>query len=120
MIPSNAIGILGGSFNPVHIGHVALAKEILARCPFERLFIIPNVSPPHKPPYEIESKHRLEMVKLAFEGVKKVELSTYELESSEPSYTFHTLKHFKNQLGLNVPLYFILGADAFYGLPEWY
>jgi len=117
--PKDAIAIFGGSFNPVHIGHVRLVEEIQRLFQFSTLYIIPNGNPPHKPPFEIPSEQRLALVKLAFEGVPQTQISTFEIENTEPSYALWTIEHIKKQHP-GKPLYFILGADSFYTLPEWY
>lgn len=115
----NAVGIFGGSFNPVHLGHVQLAKQIQERCGFNPLYIVPTKSPPHKPAYEVEEKHRIEMVRLAFEDVANTQLSMFEIESEGPSYAIRTIEYFTRR-HQGSPIYFILGADAFHDLPKWY
>jgi nicotinate-nucleotide adenylyltransferase len=115
----SAVGILGGSFNPVHLGHVRLAEELQARCAFDPLWVVPAKSPPHKPPYEAPDKDRLEMVQLAFGQVPGARVSTFELDSPGPSYAIRTIEHFTRQHP-GAPLYFVLGDDAFNDLPRWY
>ncbi|MBI3556480.1 MAG: nicotinate (nicotinamide) nucleotide adenylyltransferase [Deltaproteobacteria bacterium] len=115
----HAVGILGGSFNPVHIGHVRLAEEVQRRCAFDPLLIIPTKCPPHKPPYEVSDEHRLALVRLAFESVPDTRVSTFELESEGPSYAIRTIENFTRQYA-GRPIYFILGTDAFNDLPSWY
>lgn len=115
----NSVGIFGGSFNPVHIGHLKLAEEVQKSCAFNPLLIVPTKSPPHKPPYEIDDHHRLEMVKLAFAQIPGAQLSRIEMDSDGPSYAIRTIEHVARQFQ-GAEIFFILGADAFYDLPHWY
>ncbi|MBI3542222.1 MAG: nicotinate (nicotinamide) nucleotide adenylyltransferase [Deltaproteobacteria bacterium] len=116
---SNPIGILGGSFDPVHNGHVELAREVQRRCGFKPLWIVPTKQPPHKPPYEISDPHRLEMVRLAFDGVPEARISNFEMESDGPSYAIRTIEYFTRQHP-GSSIHFILGEDAFHDLPKWH
>ncbi len=113
------VGILGGSFNPVHYGHVRLAEAIQRSLNFDPLWIVPSKCPPHKPPYEVSDEHRLALVKLAFEGVPGAQISTFELEAEGPSYAIRTIEFFSRQ-HVGRDLYFILGTDAFNDLPSWH
>lgn len=115
----NAIGIFGGSFNPVHLGHVRLAEEIQRACDFRPLWVVPSKNPPHKSAYEIGDAHRLAMARIAFAHLTHAQLSTFELESEGPSYAIRTIEYFIRQHPGN-QIYFILGADAFNDLPSWY
>lgn len=118
-LPEGAVGIFGGSFNPVHIGHLRLAEMIQHQCAFNPLWIIPNRQSPLKGEPPVDPLKRLEMVKLAFEGVPNTKVSTFEIDKEGPSYALHTIEHIKKQHP-GKPVYFILGTDAFYDLPEWY
>lgn len=115
----NAIGILGGSFNPVHLGHVKLAQAIQNSCGFSPLYIVPNRNPAHKPSFDVPDKDRVEMVKLAFENVPGTKLSLFEMESEGTNYAIRTIEYF-TRLHPGTPVYFVLGADAFHDLPHWY
>lgn len=114
-----AIGIFGGTFNPVHLGHVKLAEMIQRECHFKPLWIVPNRFPPHKNDVEFSGEARLAMAKLALSHVQNVQFSSFELESDGPSYAIRTIEHFRRQ-HLDHPLFFILGEDAFHDLPHWY
>lgn len=118
-LPKGAVGIFGGSFNPVHVGHVRLAEMIQQTCAFDTLWIVPNRQSPLKGEPPIDPQKRFEMVKLAFDGVPNTKISTFEMDREGPSYAIHTIEHIKKQ-NEGKPVYFILGTDAFYDLPEWY
>ncbi|MEW6056892.1 MAG: nicotinate (nicotinamide) nucleotide adenylyltransferase [Bdellovibrionota bacterium] len=113
------VGLFGGSFDPVHWGHVRLAEEVQKNLNFDPLWIIPSQNPPHKPPFEIGTSHRLAMVETAFAHVPQTKISKYEIERKDYSFAIHTIEHFK-QIYPDRPLFFILGMDAFYDLPKWF
>ena len=113
------IGIYGGSFNPVHNGHVELVRQLQKKHPFETLYVVPSKIPPHKKQFQIEEKHRLSMVKLALQSIEGVEVSDVELRSNEVSYAMNTIDHFKKRFP-NEKIFFIMGTDAFEVLPQWY
>lgn len=115
----NSVAILGGSFNPVHIGHVKLAEWVQSRCGFKPLWIVPSQNPPHKSAYEANAEQRLEMVKLAFSSVADAQVSTFEIENEGPSYAIRTIEYFSRKHP-GQPLFFVLGADTFQDLPHWY
>lgn len=117
--PANAVGVLGGSFNPVHNGHVFIAKTVQEHFHFDPLLIVPSGTPPHKAPFSILPKHRLAMAKLAFAKIPGVEISTYELEKKERAYAIDTIAYF-HRTYFNRLLCFIVGADTFIDLPNWY
>lgn len=102
------------------MGHVKLAEEIQKRCAFDPLWIVPNRHSPLKDESEVDPTHRLEMVKLAFGSIPDTKISMFELDQkSGPNYAIHTVEHLKS-LQPNKPLYFVLGTDAFYDLPQWF
>jgi len=113
------IGVLGGTFNPVHNGHLAMARAALLQCNLSKVIFLPNGNPPHKIGESIVSpEHRLNMVKLAIEGTDAFEVCDYELNRTEPSYTVHTNRELKRRY--DCPVYFIIGADSLYTLSKWY
>lgn len=109
----------GGSFNPVHTGHIQLAKYFIDKLKLDRLLLIPDGKPPHKSDKEmISASHRYNMCMLATEGVKNIQVSDIEINRQGKSYTVDTLK----QLGdiyNNNQLYLIMGADMFITLHTW-
>ncbi|MGQ9645748.1 MAG: nicotinate-nucleotide adenylyltransferase [Thermodesulfobacteriota bacterium] len=112
------IGLFGGTFNPVHLGHLRGAEEIRESFGLEEVVFIPSAIPPHKTTEEIiEPHHRLEMVKRAIRKNPRFRASDVELKRSGKSYSIDTIRYFREKL--NGPLYFILGRDAFVEIETW-
>ena len=113
------IGILGGTFNPVHIGHLILAEEAREKLALDKIIFIPAALPPHKDNFNIApAQDRLEMLKLAVKGNKFFAVSDIEIKRKGPSYTIDTLNAFKAKFGRD-ELYFIIGSDLLKYLSEW-
>jgi nicotinate-nucleotide adenylyltransferase len=112
------IGLFGGSFDPVHLGHVATAEELLARFPFREIRFLPAARSPLKVAAG-EKWHRLAMLKLALQCKRALTIDASELELPPPSYTIDTLRRVRSRLGPQEPLIFILGLDSFLELPRW-
>ena len=114
------IGILGGTFNPIHIGHLILAEEAHFKLKLDKLVFVPAFVPPHKSSSEIISaKDRLEMVRLAIEDNPAFGLSTFEIDSKKRSYSIDTLKEFRVVYGADAELCFITGSDSLKDLFSW-
>lgn len=110
-------GIIGGTFNPIHLAHLYIAYEAKIQLGLEKVIFIPAGVPPHKINDNIlPGEIRLEMVKRAISNYEGFEVSDYEINRDEPSYTFDTLKHFTRD---NDELYFITGADCLLNLEKW-
>jgi nicotinate-nucleotide adenylyltransferase len=113
------IGILGGTFNPIHLGHLILAEEVREKLSLDKVIFVPTFLPPHKENSEIASAfHRLAMVKLAIKSNPNFSVSDIEIKRQGRSYTIDTVKEFKK----NYPddeLYFITGSDLLKYLDEW-
>ncbi len=114
------IGILGGTFDPIHIGHLVAADQALFFAGLDEIWFMPAPNPPHKMDTNITAiNHRLEMVKKVVEMDPKYKLCTIELERLGPSYTLNTIK----ELRIKYPDYqffFIIGGDMIRYLPNWY
>jgi nicotinate-nucleotide adenylyltransferase len=114
------IGILGGTFNPPHLGHLVCAQEAYIQLELERVILIPARQPPHKPvDEEPGAEHRLELCRLAVEDDQRFEVSELELNREGPSYTVDTLSSLHSSAP-DTDLYLILGGDIAAGLPEWH
>ena len=114
------LGLLGGTFNPIHIGHLRAAVEVQAAFNLDKLLLIPSANPPHKPADHVaDAQDRLEMVRLAIKGVPSLEVSDVELTRPGPSYTIETLRHFQDRYGLKSDIHFIVGQDAFSEITTW-
>ena len=114
------IGILGGTFDPIHYGHIRPARELIDRLPFDEIRFMPSSVPPHRAQPLASTRQRLDMVKMAIQGIHGFTLETCELERSGPSYMVDSLLELRQGLGPDVPLVLIMGSDAFLGLTGWY
>ena len=114
------IGILGGTFNPVHIGHLMLGEYAYEQFGLDEIWFMPNGNPPHKevPYYKNGLAQRLDMLRLAIEGVPYFKLNLHEANDSKHSFTYQTLKEF-NFLYPEHEFYFIVGADSLFSIEEW-
>lgn len=113
-------GILGGTFDPPHLGHLALAQEVHARLKLDRVWFVPTGSPPHKAGQRITAaEHRRAMVELAIKDDPRFALSTIELEREGPSYTVDTLRELRTLWG-DVRISLVLGWDMLLYLPFWH
>jgi nicotinate-nucleotide adenylyltransferase len=112
------LGVMGGTFDPVHLGHLAVAEEAREVLDLERILFVPAGQPPHKPAGEVTSiEHRLAMVELAIADNRAFELSRIEVDRPGPSYTVDTLEAFA-ATGDRVTV--ILSAETFAELPTWH
>ena len=112
------IGFFGGSFYPVHLGHVATAEELQSRFPFREIRFLPAARSPLKPAGTADS-HRLSMLGLALRGKQGLTIDARELHRPPPSYSIDTLRELRAELGPEQTLVFILGMDSFLELPRW-
>jgi len=113
------IGILGGTFNPIHIGHLILAEEARESLSLDRIIFVPTFLPPHKNNSDIvAARERLRMVKLAIKGNRCFLTSDIEIKRDGRSYTIDTIKEFK-KIYPKDGLYFIIGSDLLKYLDDW-
>ncbi len=114
------VGILGGTFDPPHHGHLLIANEVLTALDLDEIWFMPNQEPPHKKKSEsISNKDRLNMLELALDGNSQFKIQPIELERNGPSYTAETMKIIKS-LYKDYQFFFIIGADMIEYLPKWY
>ena len=116
------IGILGGTFDPVHCGHLAIAKEAKKKLGLRRVLFVPAGRPWLKVnDREItDVKHRVKMVELAIESIPYFELSSIEIERPGPSYTVDTVTELKKRIGSDTEFFLLLGWDSLIELPKWH
>jgi nicotinate-nucleotide adenylyltransferase len=114
------IGILGGTFDPPHNGHIAIAKAALSECELQKVLFIPAKYPPHKPVDKVTpERDRVQMLELAIKDYSEFEMSDIELKREGPSYTIDTLQEIK-KLYSGVEIIFIIGADNILEIESWY
>lgn len=113
------IGILGGTFNPIHIGHLILAEEAREKLNLEKIIFVPAYLPPHKDNSDIApAPYRLRMIELAIKGNKNFLVSDVEIKRDGKSYTIDTITEFR-KIYSHDQLYFIIGSDLLKYLAEW-
>ncbi len=114
------LGILGGTFDPIHIGHLRTAEEIGQELGLEKVYLIPSASPPHKTRKPVaQFHHRLTMARLAAGASPLLEVLDLEGKRAGLSYSIETLKEFHNIFSPDPELFFILGMDAFLEIKTW-
>lgn len=114
------VGILGGTFDPVHLGHLALATAARARFALDTVLFIPAAQPPHKLRTPLAPfADRVAMLRLALAGEEGLAISEMERDRPGPSYSIDTLKELRQQLGERVHLFFCIGMDAFAEITSW-
>ena len=113
------IGVLGGTFDPIHYGHLRIAIEIYEQCHLAEVRLIPSAFPPLRQPPLASAELRLTMVKLALHNVMGLTVDDREFKQTAPSYTVNTLQSLRRDYP-DTPLCFIIGMDAFINLPKWH
>jgi nicotinate-nucleotide adenylyltransferase len=114
------IGILGGTFDPIHHGHLRIAQEALEQCDLAQVRFIPSGTPPHRPAPLAQASARRDMVRLALNGQPGFVVDEREVSRTDPCYTVDTLTELRAGLGARQPLCLILGGDAFLQLHTWH
>ncbi len=116
---SEMIGILGGTFDPPHLGHLVLAQELAEKLKLDSVIFIPSANPPHKSTGEVSSaKHRFQMTKRAIHGNRIFRVSDIELKRKGPSYTVDTIRELK-EIYANSDLFFLTGSDILDEILTW-
>jgi len=120
LIDCKSFAILGGTFDPVHEGHIKLAKSVIKQTGAQKVLFIPSGNPPHKSEDIVtESVHRLNMLKIAVEGNDDFVVSTIEIDRKGKTYTIDTIKELREFFGENVKFFFVIGADALHYIRLW-
>lgn len=113
------IGIFGGSFNPIHIGHLVIAEAAWQEFHLEKVVFIPTADTPNKTMHHIDKYARYRMVELAVRDNPHFEISPIEIERDGPSYTVDTIRELQSKAAPGTEFYFIAGTDAVADLPTW-
>lgn len=119
MVDKRRIGIIGGTFNPIHLGHLMIAEVACESFNLEKVIFVPARIPPHKQYDVIDSHHRYAMTAAAVSDNPNFEISDVEMRREGPSYTVDTIQYFKKLYGPTVEFYFIAGTDTIRALPTW-
>jgi nicotinate-nucleotide adenylyltransferase len=114
------IGLLGGTFNPIHFGHLRMAQELADALKLTEVRFIPSANPPHKDAPTVSAQHRAAMVKLAIADNPLFKLDERELSRDGASYTIDTLISLREEFGENASLCLMMGSDAFTKLDSWH
>jgi nicotinate-nucleotide adenylyltransferase len=115
-----AIGVFGGTFAPIHHGHIRLALELRERLDLARVLIVPSAHPPHRASPEVPPLRRLEWARLALAGEPHLRVDDREIHRDGPSYTYDTLAALRAEAGTATPLVLLLGDDAANQLHTWH
>ncbi len=114
------IGLFGGTFDPIHLGHLRMALELKQQLGLDEMRLVPCHKPPHRQQPIASAEHRAAMVMAAIEHCPELTIETCELDNPDPSYSVHTLTYLRNTLGENVSLCLAMGMDSLISLPSWY
>jgi len=117
---TRSVGVLGGTFDPIHFGHLRLGEEMAAALDLAEVRFLPSGTPPHRPPPVAPAAARRDMVRLAIADNPGFQLDEFEVFKTAPCYMVDTLAALRADLGPAAPLVLILGADAFAGLGRWH
>jgi len=114
------VGVFGGSFNPIHLGHLLLADEILELLQVDQILFVPAAAPPHKPLRGLApARDRYAMTELAIRGHPRFAISDLELRRPGPSYTVDTLEALRREAGREAELFLLIGSETFLDLLSW-
>jgi len=114
------IGILGGTFNPIHIGHLTIAQMVCEQLKLDKVIFVPSYLPPHKSGRNVVSaKDRYAMVQLAIRGNRCFDISDFEIKKKGKSYSIETVTYFRDRLWPGAKVFFIIGGDLLPQLHTW-
>ena len=114
------IGLFGGTFNPIHRGHLHIANELSAAFPLDKVYLIPCANPPHKESHGLAAAaDRLEMIRLASADCRQMQVSDVELHRNGPSYSIDTINEFYSSHAEGQEFFMLVGSDAFLELDTW-
>ena len=114
------IGILGGTFDPIHYGHLRLAEEMLELANLRQIRFIPTGMPPHRDAPQVPAEHRAAMVRLAIADQPAFVMDEREVRQTTPCFTVDTLRELRAEFGASQPLCLLMGGDAFLQLHTWH
>lgn len=114
------LGIFGGTFDPIHFGHLRLALELKQQLSLDEMRLIPGHKPPHREQPQVSSKQRLKMLQLALQDCPQLQWDDRELKREKNSYTYDTLCELRKEFGSDISLVLCMGEDAFAGISTWY
>ncbi|MDR3419478.1 MAG: nicotinate-nucleotide adenylyltransferase [Nevskia sp.] len=117
---ATGIGVFGGTFAPIHHGHIRLAVELRERLRLDRVLIVPSAHPPHRAAPEVPPERRLEWARLALAGEPGLVVDDREIRRTGPSYTYDTLAGLRAEFGPAAPIALLLGDDAANQLHTWH
>jgi len=121
MSGDRVVGVLGGTFDPIHLGHLAAAEDARVQLDLDEILFVPNNVPPHKQNQAVTpSQHRVRMVELAIADNSNFRLCTIELQRPGPSFTLDTLRLLRREYGGDARLVFLTGCDSLHGLHTWH
>lgn len=120
MSGAGPVAVFGGTFNPVHLGHLRSAVELVERLGLDELRLMPCALPPHREAPGVDAGTRARLVELAIAGAPRLSCDCRELAREGPSYTIDSLLTLRAELGSERPLLLVMGGDAFAGLPGWH
>ncbi|OAT24334.1 nicotinate-nucleotide adenylyltransferase [Proteus myxofaciens] len=119
-IINQAIALYGGTFDPIHYGHLRPVEALSRLIGLKEVVWLPNNIPPHRPQPEASSQQRLEMVRLAIQPFRSFRVDTREIEKAAPSYSIETLSDFRKEIGNKQSLAFIIGQDSLLSINTWH
>lgn len=119
--PRPRLGVLGGTFDPIHIGHLLLAQEAADIMDLDRVYFVPAGCPPHKPDQPVTPvRHRVNMARLATRSNVLFGVSELDADESSPSFTVDLMQRLQSRLPLPADIYFLMGLDSLKDLPTWH